>query len=260
MVNMKTIAITSILTVVICTATMAVLLSLPESFWTNWRPATCVATGCFCEAIYSTDVVRQPANAWSSLSYVAIGSLVIAVAGETTGKKRRLPYVYAYILGISAIIIGVGSAFYHASITFVGQFFDVFGMYLFANFMLVYALERLFKWSSNITLGLYIVINLVLSSTLIFIPETIRYMFAAVIIIALVFEYVVQRKKNPRIETHWLNIGLLIFATAYVIWILDNSKIVCDPQSLVQGHAVWHLLGAVAVGFLYLYYVSENPS
>jgi hypothetical protein len=36
-----------------------------------------------------------------------------------------------------------GSAFYHASLTFVGQFFDVMGMYFIASFIMLYNISRL---------------------------------------------------------------------------------------------------------------------
>jgi len=59
-----------------------------------------------------------------------------------------------------------------------------------------------------------------------------------------------------RIE--WFYAGFALFATAFLIWGLDISKTICNPHSPLQGHAVWHLLGAVAAGFLYLYYASER--
>jgi hypothetical protein len=36
------------------------------------------------------------------------------------------------------ILIGLGSWFYHASLAFVGQGFDVAGMYLLGTFMVLY--------------------------------------------------------------------------------------------------------------------------
>ena len=49
-------------------------------------------------------------------------------------------------------------------------------------------------------------------------------------------------------------------AVAYIIWILDNTRTICFEHSLIQGHAIWHILGAVAVLFLHKYYVSEKIS
>ena len=43
-------------------------------------------------------------------------------------------------------------------------------------------------------------------------------------------------------------------AVAFVIWILDFTRTVCAPASWLQGHAVWHILGAAAAWYLFRYY------
>jgi hypothetical protein len=53
---------------------------------------------------------------------------------------------------------------------------------------------------------------------------------------------------------------LAALALAFGIWILDLSHIVCAPHSLLQGHAVWHLLCAASGGFVYVYYRSEREA
>ena len=46
---------------------------------------------------------------------------------------------------------------------------------------------------------------------------------------------------------------------AFTIWLLSNAGW-CDPDSLLQGHAAWHLLCAVAAYWLYRLYASELTS
>jgi len=89
------------------------------------------------------------------------------------------------------------------------------------------------------------------------IPDTRRYVFAIVLIVALLFEYYLRLKAKPQIEARWLSLGIGLLAGAYMIWILDNTRTVCFEYSLIQGHAVWHILGAVSVLFLHRYYMSE---
>jgi len=177
-----------------------------------------------------------------------------------TGRRdlSRLPYIYSVIIGFSSLIIGVGSAFYHASLTFIGQFLDVFGMFLLAAFTLVYAWERIWNLRLATTLSLYLALNLFLSWLQITIPDTRRYVFAVVLIAALLFEHYFRNKMKPQIETRWLKIGIGLLALAYFIWILDNTRLVCFENSLLQGHAIWHILGAVSVLFLHRYYSSEG--
>jgi len=234
--------------------TIATLLSLQPNTWDDWKPATCITKGCFCETVREQSPIRQVANTYSSLAFVFSGVLIVAFGG----KSDRLPAGYSYLMGISIVIIGVGSAFYHASLTFIGQFFDVLGMFLLAAFMLIYAIERIWTLRFTTSLWLYLSLNLFLGWLQFAIPDTRRYGFAVVIVIALLFEYYYRLKAKPDIQVIWLGFGVGLLVVAYIIWILDNMRIVCLENSLLQGHALWHILGAISVLFLHRYYVSEK--
>lgn len=234
--------------------TLGVLISLPASEWSGWRPATCLPRGCFCELPDHNSPIRQRANTLSSLGYIFSGTLAIALSKNA----RRFSRGHAVIFGASSLIIGIGSAFYHASLTFTGQFFDVLGMFMLATLMLVYAFERIWDLRFAATVGLYLAIVLFLSLLQISLPDTRRFVFALALIIALFFEVRYLKQQTPIIATKKLRLGITLLAVAYVIWILDNTRIVCFETSLMQGHAVWHLLGAASVWLLYQYYASET--
>jgi hypothetical protein len=60
---------------------------------------------------------------------------------------------------------------------------------------------------------------------------------------------------DRRIYLPWFWVGMASFLLAYAIWLTGTaSHPACDPDSLLQAHAVWHLLSAVATlaffGFL----------
>ena len=242
-----------LIAVTISLVTLVALVILPSNVWNNWNPATCLKTGCFCESVNAHSPIRQTANTYSSLAFVFSGMILLAQRKYI----KRLAYSYSAIMGISCLIIGIGSAFYHASLTFIGQFFDVFGMFLLAAFMLVYALERIRNLRLPTNLGLYLLFNIFLSVLQIAISDTRRYAFAIVLIVALLFESYFRRKDKPQIEVRWLRYGIGLLTAAYIIWILDNMRVLCFENSLFQGHAVWHILGAVSVLFLHRYYASE---
>jgi hypothetical protein len=159
---------------------------------------------------------------------------------------------------MATLLIGLGSAFFHASLSLIGQFFDVFGMYLLASFILSYALSRLCGWRNSTAAVLYVGLNFVLVLLLLFLPEVRRYLFAFILLAGIVTEVVARRSKKLLIRKTWWNTAFLIFSIGYVIWILDNFRIVCNPGSLLQGHALWHILGAISIVFLFMYFVSER--
>ena len=54
--------------------------------------------------------------------------------------------------------------------------------------------------------------------------------------------------------------GLGIFLCSFAIWLTDITGVVCDPDNhLITGHAVWHVLNAVSVWQLSLFYGRRFP-
>jgi hypothetical protein len=246
-----------IIALAISLISMAVLYAFPAGVWASWPPATCLTTGCFCEAANPLSPVKQAVNAWSSLAYVFPGLVILGRLGELKRQSTGFPAEYAAIIGAAAVAVGLGSAFYHASLTFTGQFFDILGMYLLSAFLLVYALERSLHWKSRQTLVTYLMVNIGLTLIQVLVPETRRYCFAILLLAGLLSEYRLVFTHKITVRAGWLNLGLGLFALAFGIWNLDNLGIGCDPASLLQGHAAWHVLGAAGLGCLYRYYRSE---
>jgi len=231
--------------------------------WTSWRPASCEASeiGCFCEKA-GDGMVRQPVNTYSSLSFTLLGFIIISRARldvKTGGLNNLISsrLIYGAVFGASLALTGLGSAFYHASLSFAGQTIDVLGMYFTVSFILVYR-SRSCCLKDGHAAVLYIAINTVLSCVLIFFPVARRYIFAFFSIAALLLELRFRREKRRNIKSKYLLFAFLIMLFSFCIWILDALKILCSPESLFQGHGIWHAGGAVSVWFLYLYYRSES--
>ena len=216
---------------------------------------------CFCEAI-RPGAVAQPANTWSSFGFVLVGLLVMRQSAvDIHLLKRNLltsQRAYPVLFGAALIITGLSSAFYHASLTFVGQFFDVMGMYLIASFIMLYNISRYKTFRGRNFVIAYLVINALLAFLLVTYPALRRYIFGAVIFAALWPEYRLRKTRKLLINNFFLKAAWGTLILAFIIWTLDITKIICNPNSWLQGHALWHLLGAAAGGFLYLYYRSEN--
>ena len=230
--------------------------------WTGWRPATCMPEACFCEALRQ-GAVAQPVNAYSNLAFVLVGLLILGEAArakpapDVSNPMRSRP-AFPAVFGAAVVAIGLGSLFYHASMSFAGQWFDVMGMYLLATFLVLYNLARLRPMSGGAFARAYIAANALLGVLLIVAPEARRQVFAGLIVAAIALEIAVAVLHRPRIRAAWFAAALACFALAYAIWILDDARILCAPESLLQGHAAWHALSAAAAGLVYLYYRSET--
>jgi hypothetical protein len=225
-------------------------------------PASCMPAHCFCESIRPY-LVRQPLNTISSLAFLVPASLILArglrsaaIASPLIRSHRVFPLLY----GIALALIGVGSAFYHASLSFIGQTIDVVGMYLIATFILLYNASRLRRLSAASTATLYIAGNAGLLWLLVTQPEVRRYLFAVLIIVGLFLEYRIRRRVQFRIATQYLLWAIALLVIGFCIWVLDITRTICSPLSAIQGHSIWHVLTASSATLLFFYYSSERPA
>lgn len=59
----------------------------------------------------------------------------------------------------------------------------------------------------------------------------------------------------------WFWVGIGSFLLAYAIWLTGTADHPwCDPDSLYQAHAVWHILGALATWGFFKYFRTERPA
>ncbi len=205
-------------------------------------PATCVETGCFCEAV-GTSIPLQFEASLSSLVFVALGAWALLHRAQPLTPERRL----VPLGGIAMILIGASSFVYHATLSFVGQWLDVFTMYLFGLVLALGALWRSGRLGPRASIGLYVGLAIVLGVAQYVYPDARRILFAAVLLPGIVLELMPRTTghalTSPRMR--WVIAGVATMVVAFSIWLVDQSPL-CDPTFWLQGHAVWHALGAVA--------------
>jgi Ceramidase len=239
-------------------AAIFALLSALGPDWSRYAAATCTATRCFCETPRIGALIVQPANSWSSYGYAFAGFLMIALA-RSPGWASAMHQHAATLLGVTAVFVGLGSALLHATLTLWGQFFDVMGMYLVSGFLLVSAVARWRGLSARHATWLYLVIVGGLLVVLYLVPEVRRSLFGVVLLAAIIAEMGFARVRRAAVKTGYYLAGIATNAVAFAIWNLDQHGIVCAPDSLWQGHAIWHLLGALSLWLTFLYFRSERP-
>ena len=217
------------------------------------RVASCMPDSCFCEAVRPSGI-SQPANAWSSLSFAVVAAIVVL---RWARSSTRLRETYFLLYALTLFVVGLGSAYFHATLSFRGQFLDVLGMYLIGTFALLYSIGRLTGLTGTALATTYLGLNAVLAALLYWVPVARRVTFGLLIVGVLVVEMLIRRKGLKTGDAGFLKIAVGVMAVAFVIWIFDYTRTICAPTSLIQGHAVWHMLGAVASWHLFRYYESQ---
>lgn len=253
---------------------IAVALAL-AGFWGLSRggypgsPDECIALGdCYCEAI-GPGIAAQPANAWSNAGFVLVGLLVLADAGRRSGagrmaRDRRAAWLYGGV----AVFLGLGSFAFHGSIRAWGGYIDVLSMHAFIAYVLAYDLDRINRWSWGRFITWFGAMLAAFAAAIALVPpEHGKTLFAGFVVVVLLVEAAVSYPRLrpwsdailvPR-RMPWFWTGLGLFIVANVIWNLSRTGGVwCDPASLFQGHAVWHLLTGASVGAFYLYFRGEG--
>lgn len=222
------------------------------SVWESWAPATCYPDHCFCEGLRE-GLVRQPSNTWSSLAFCVAG-LWMLKEWVAQRESRGFSSGQAVVFAVATFLVGATSAFYHASLSFIGQWMDVQSMYLLVLAVFAVNVDALRPERPKRFTVMYVGLNLLLGVLLVQVPTARRYAFFGVILAVVVTEIWLRRRALRGWVMNPLLGAMGVQATAFGIWGLDITHTVCEPGSLMQGHAVWHALGAVASMLLWRYY------
>ena len=220
----------------------------------------------FCEVPHDVDHVFQPANSFSNLGFVVAGLAVAwragrpELLGDVLPRLRGLPTAYAVV----TVLLGPASAAMHATGSVLGGHLDLLSMYLIASFAAAYALMRLVRQGAVFFFQVFLLMvaacELVgtIDAEVPVVHIAGNLAFGALLVTAIAVEVVLWRRADgTRTDLRWGAGAVGSMALAFTIWNLAQGPW-CDPTSWLQGHAVWHLLCAVAAYLLFRLYCSER--
>ncbi len=231
-------------------------------------PGTFAAAGAgFCEA-FREGAIRQPANTWSNLGFVVAGLWVTRRVRIDLASPVQQRNLISRFTGLSmlyaALLVGLGSGSMamHASGTAWGGTTDVLSMLVYIAFPVAYAAVRVLGGGARAFAWLYAALSGVLGIPLVTgtLPFAGSTLYAWLIPVFAGLElWVCFRGPGGSRDLRWLGLAGSVFLTGLVIWRLSHTGApLCYPDSLLQGHAIWHLLCAVSTAAIFVYYRSEH--
>lgn len=239
------------------------------TFWEGMTISKSALKVEYCEFNHPEKFFHQPMNTYSNLFYFFFGILILLISREdalsqgiNANRLAAFPLLSA-LMGFCFIYLSFGSAFFHASLTWMGQRVDMNGTYgvsltlvgigLYHVFHKITFSKRpkiLYAIALCILIGSFYPIALMVSSSIL-LP------FLILLLLILIGINYVQFRKERSIILAILSFACIVVALK--IRTLDVQKIGCDPFSLYQGHALWHFLTATSSFCSYAFFRFHKP-
>jgi predicted membrane channel-forming protein YqfA (hemolysin III family) len=241
--------------------------SLDSRVWEGMVISKSALTVEYCEFNHPERLFHQPMNTYSNLIYFFYGLMVFqlgwkdwkAFANREANTVGKFPYL-SLLLAANFIYLSLGSAFFHSSLTWIGQRMDMnatYGLTLslicigMVQVILKKELSKQFQVILLLGMLLLIVGFLPLAlqiSSAILLPA----LFLVLLLLGIGNYLQYRTQRSPLL----LILSFVLLAVAIQVRTLDVAKINCDPLSIWQGHALWHFLTATSSLCMYFYFRS----
>lgn len=218
-----------------------------DCFWDFLRDLSGPPNVKWCEERLCS-LFEEPVNTWSNLAYLLVGLLLVRKAGQRT-------------IGILVYVMGLASLLYHASNSFATQFLDFLGMFLFSCFLLTDLGQR-FK-SGPARSFHWIFCSLVLFHVFLFFLFDLKgwpVQFLMALdsgLLLLLYGALLIQGSIETVPLFCLATGF--FTLAAGLSYADFNRFFCNPGSLLQGHALWHLSSAAGIFLILQVQIQQRP-
>jgi len=248
--------------------------------WEGWDEGRELRRPGYAERVWPDRPIRTRANTFSNLAYVTVGLYACALAladrrrawqagpEASSGNVVVATPALSMLFGLSCLWLGFSSGLFHASLTRAGQRFDVAAMYPPLLSLLAIAAARALPALIGRRFGAGVPMWGVLAAAVVVAEIALwRWKWSmsattvlSTLIAAMAGVTVAEHLRWPgRFRSAWLGWGACLLAAGIACRQSDVARsFPVGPDSWLQGHALWHVLTAAALGTLYLHERSEK--
>lgn len=213
--------------------------------WVDLRESTGLPDVLWCEK-QLCEWIATPANTWSNLGYVAVAFFFLWLVRKDKSENIRF-------YGPAAMWVGWASLVYHASLFYVSQVVDFFGMYIFFYLILVQNTARI-GWTNpekvKRTVWILSIISTILSGVVSKLGVQLQPLIMILIVFILITEFLATKRATRKVTHKFLYLSIFFLGVGGIFSRADVTRRFCDPDNhWVQGHAIWHYFGSLALFF-----------
>ena len=203
-----------------------------------------------CEHI-GQGLLGQPVNTLSSLAYLVVGVLLLRRALAARSWARVVLVTY----GATVVAIGFGSAAFHGPMPAWGRFVHDLSIGSVLTFVISYDVTLVRGATERAALAVFAVLLGASAVVLAVSPDASNAVDSALVVAALIAELSVARSPKRiaaarglvREPAVWILAAAAIVVGAALNALGRTGAPLCEPDSVVQLHAVWHGLTAVVL-------------
>ncbi len=245
-----------------------------KEVWRGWAESAELRRPAYAERVHVDDVLRTRSDTWSNLAYVWAGFYALALGWHdlrrqppaNAGYVARTPAM-STLFGLACCYLGFGSGLFHASLTRLGQQLDVAAMY---SPLVVAIAINIGRWVPRLntprdrpgvlTWPILAFLTLVTCFLLYSYKWSMRssVVLPTLILIVAAFGLLDRFQRRSTLAVPLLIVSLAALVAARICWVMDVKGTFSGPDTWFQGHAVWHVLTALSLAALYLYYRTEE--
>ena len=207
---------------------------MTPDFWSRFPQAGCLPYNCNCELIHQ-GWIYQPSAFWSSLIYIILG----VVLWKKVPQKTQLLKIFIFFV----IAQGIFSQFAHGTFLKLALAMDFAGIIVIISFFTVIKF-----WKKNFALKFFIYYAFLLG---VFYSLHLWVKVAlCVLIFVISITDIINSLKGEFKTSKTLHQSLSLLFVSFTFFLVDETKLICVPETWLQGHSIWHFGSAYAI---YLY-------
>ena len=227
----------------------------------------------FCEKTNLDNFIRQPINTFSNFIYWIAAIVILNRGWKDRKKKTRYNIIsanpfYSLTLGFIMLYIFCASVFFHSSLIHIASELDFSAVYSLSLFPFMYFTHRVWLLRLGIpsnqkhpqsTRVLSIVFPIAYLLLTFGLPNVNRnYVVLAIIFMVVFFATIVERYDRGKTNHYYLIVCMTSILFAAMWFGFDVHKVLCNPDSFIQPHSLWHLFSGIGTFYFYMYIRSEK--